>query len=155
MILRTRIKELRARYNLTQDELAEMVGVSRQTMLYLEKGKYNPSLLLAYKVAKALKSSINEVFIIENNTWGFIIQCLCDLPTDWCLGGPNLACGLCSSTGCSKCGGTYKLCCDSATNNLCSKSCVRLDGGANYNGVCASGCYPLIAGSWYWFYKVS
>jgi DNA-binding XRE family transcriptional regulator len=68
MILRTRIKELRARYNLTQDELAEMIGVSRQTMLYLEKGKYNPSLLLAYKVAKALKSSINEVFIIEDDT---------------------------------------------------------------------------------------
>ena len=68
MILRTRIKELRARHNLTQDELAEMIGVSRQTMLYLEKGKYNPSLLLAYKVAKALKSSINEVFIIEDNT---------------------------------------------------------------------------------------
>lgn len=61
MILRTRIKELRARHNLTQDELAEIIGVSRQTMLYLEKGKYNPSLLLAYKVAKALKSSINEV----------------------------------------------------------------------------------------------
>jgi len=53
---------------LTQDELAEMIGVSRQTMLYLEKGKYNPSLLLAYKVAKALKSSINEVFIIEDDT---------------------------------------------------------------------------------------
>lgn len=68
MILRTRIKELRARHNLTQDELAEMIGVSRQTMLYLEKGKYNPSLLLAYKVAKALKSSINEVFIIEDDT---------------------------------------------------------------------------------------
>jgi len=68
MILRTRIKELRARHNLTQDELAEMVGVSRQTMLYLEKGKYNPSLLLAYRVAKALKSSIDEVFIIEDNT---------------------------------------------------------------------------------------
>jgi len=68
MILRTRIKELRARYNLTQDELAEMIGVSRQTMLYLEKGKYNPSLLLAYKVAKALRSSINEVFIIEDDT---------------------------------------------------------------------------------------
>jgi DNA-binding XRE family transcriptional regulator len=68
MILRTRIKELRARYNLTQDELAEMIGVSRQTMLYLEKGKYNPSLLLAYKVAKALKSSINEVFIIVDDT---------------------------------------------------------------------------------------
>ena len=68
MILRTRIKELRARYNLTQDELAEMIGVSRQTMLYLEKGKYNPSLLLAYKVAKALKSNINEVFIVEDST---------------------------------------------------------------------------------------
>jgi len=65
MILKTRIKELRAKYNLTQDELAEIIGVSRQTMLYLEKGKYNPSLFLAYKVAKALKSSINEVFIIE------------------------------------------------------------------------------------------
>ncbi len=68
MVLKTRIKELRARYNLTQDELAERIGVSRQTMLYLEKGKYNPSLLLAYKVAKALKSSINEVFIVEDNT---------------------------------------------------------------------------------------
>lgn len=68
MILRTRIKELRARYNLTQDELAEIIGVTRQTMLYLEKGKYNPSLILAYKVAKALKSSINEVFIIEDDT---------------------------------------------------------------------------------------
>ena len=68
MILRTRIKELRARHNLTQDDLAEIIGVSRQTMLYLEKGKYNPSLLLAYRVAKALKSSINEVFIIEDDT---------------------------------------------------------------------------------------
>jgi putative transcriptional regulator len=65
-IIRTRIKELRARYDITQDELAEMAGVTRQTMLYLEKGKYNPSLLLAYKVAKALKSSIEEVFIIED-----------------------------------------------------------------------------------------
>ncbi len=54
---------------MTQDELAEMVGVTRQTLLYLEKGKYNPSLLLADKVAKALKSSIEEVFtIIEDET---------------------------------------------------------------------------------------
>ncbi len=67
MIIRTRIKELRARYNLTQDELADMVGVTRQTMLYLEKGKYNPSLILAHKVSKALRSTIEEVFIIENN----------------------------------------------------------------------------------------
>ncbi len=58
---------MRARYNLTQDELADMVGVTRQTMLYLEKGKYNPSLILAHKVSKALRSTIEEVFIIENN----------------------------------------------------------------------------------------
>jgi DNA-binding XRE family transcriptional regulator len=64
-IITTRIKELRARYNLTQDDLADMVGVTRQTMLYLEKGKYNPSLVLAYKVAKALNATIEEVFIIE------------------------------------------------------------------------------------------
>ena len=64
-IINTRIKELRARYHLTQDDLADMVGVTRQTMLYLEKGKYNPSLVLAYKVAKALHTTIEEVFIIE------------------------------------------------------------------------------------------
>jgi putative transcriptional regulator len=45
--------------------MAEMVGVTRQTMLYLEKGKYNPSLILAYRVAKVLNSSMDEVFIIE------------------------------------------------------------------------------------------
>ena len=44
-----------------------MVGVTRQTMLYLEKGKYNPSLALAHKVSKALESTIEEVFIIEND----------------------------------------------------------------------------------------
>jgi putative transcriptional regulator len=67
MNMKTRIRELRARYDLTQDELAEMVGVSRRTMLYLEKGKYNPSLFLAYKVAKTLHSTIEEVFIIEED----------------------------------------------------------------------------------------
>ncbi|MGD1040597.1 MAG: helix-turn-helix transcriptional regulator [Dehalococcoidales bacterium] len=66
MIIKTRIKELRARYDLTQDDLANMVGVTRQTMLYLEKGKYNPSLVLAYKIAKTLKSTLEEVFIIED-----------------------------------------------------------------------------------------
>jgi putative transcriptional regulator len=65
MRIRTKIKELRARHNLTQDELAEKVGVTRQTMLYLEKGKYNPSLILAHKVAEVLSSTIEEVFIID------------------------------------------------------------------------------------------
>jgi putative transcriptional regulator len=67
MIIKTRIKELRARQNLTQDELAERVGVTRQTLLYLEKGKYNPSLVLAYKIAGVLRSSIEEVFSIEDD----------------------------------------------------------------------------------------
>ena len=66
-ILRTRIKELRARYDITQEELAEKVGVTRQTLLYLEKGKYNPSLLLAHRAASVLKSTIEDVFLIEED----------------------------------------------------------------------------------------
>ncbi|MFZ2535740.1 MAG: helix-turn-helix transcriptional regulator [Methanothrix sp.] len=65
MVLRTRIKELRARHGLTQEELARMVGVRRETILFLEKGKYNPSLKLAYKIALALQASIDEIFIFE------------------------------------------------------------------------------------------
>ena len=53
---------------MTQDELAEKVGVTRQTLLYLEKGKYNPSLFLAFKVAGVLKSTIEEVFIMEDDS---------------------------------------------------------------------------------------
>ena len=67
MSFRTRIKELRARYDLTQDDLAKAVGVRRETNLYLEKGKYNPSLKLAYDVAKVLKTTIDDLFIFEDN----------------------------------------------------------------------------------------
>jgi len=63
--MKTRIKELRARYNLTQEDLARKVGVRRETIVFLEKGKYNPSLQLAYDVAKALKTTIDELFIME------------------------------------------------------------------------------------------
>lgn len=63
--MKTRIKELRARQDLTQEELARLVGVRRETILFLEKGKYNPSLKLAYKIARALKSGIEEVFLFE------------------------------------------------------------------------------------------
>ncbi len=63
--MKTRIKELRARYDLTQEELAEKVGVRRETIVFLEKGKYNPSLKLAYDIARVLKSKIEEVFIFE------------------------------------------------------------------------------------------
>ncbi len=65
MPLKTRIKEFRARYDLTQEDLAKMVGVRRETILFLEKGTYNPSLKLAYDVAKALKTTIYELFIFE------------------------------------------------------------------------------------------
>jgi putative transcriptional regulator len=65
--MRTRIKEFRARYNLTQEELAKLVGVRRETIVFLEKGKYNPSLKLAYRIAKALQTTIEELFIFEDD----------------------------------------------------------------------------------------
>lgn len=63
--MKNRIKEFRARHNLTQEELAKKVGVRRETIVFLEKGKYNPSLQLAYDVAKALKTSVDELFIFK------------------------------------------------------------------------------------------
>lgn len=63
--MKNRIKELRARHNLTQDELAKQVFVRRETILYIEKGKFNPSLQLAQKISVALKSNIYEVFIFD------------------------------------------------------------------------------------------
>jgi DNA-binding XRE family transcriptional regulator len=64
--MKTRIKELRARYDLTQEDLAKMVGVRRETILFIEKGKYNPSLKLAYDIAKVLKTTIDELFIFND-----------------------------------------------------------------------------------------
>lgn len=63
--MKTRIKELRARDNLTQVDLAQKVGVRRETIVFLEKGKYNPSLKLAYDISKVFKMKIEEVFILE------------------------------------------------------------------------------------------
>ncbi len=61
------MKELRARYDLTQDDLAKKVGVRRETILYLEKGKYNPSLKLAHDIAKVLRTTLDDLFIFEEN----------------------------------------------------------------------------------------
>ena len=66
MSFRTRMKELRARYDLTQEDLAKKVGVRRETILYLEKGKYNPSLMLAHEVARVLKTTIDDLFIFKD-----------------------------------------------------------------------------------------
>ena len=61
-----RIRELRARDNLTQMDLARKVGVRRETIVFLEKGKYNPSLKLAYDIAQVFGMKIEEVFILDN-----------------------------------------------------------------------------------------
>ena len=63
--MRTKIKELRAKYNLTQVDLAKKVGVRRETIVFLEKGKYNPSLKLAFDISKVFKMKIEEIFILE------------------------------------------------------------------------------------------
>jgi len=66
--MKTRIKELREKHGLTQEVLAQKVDVTRQTILFLEKGKYNPSLRLAYKIAHVFNSKIEDVFSFEDET---------------------------------------------------------------------------------------
>jgi len=61
----SKIKELREEQNLPQQELARLVGVSRQTIYYLEKGKYNPSLTLSFKISEIFNKSIEEIFYFE------------------------------------------------------------------------------------------
>jgi putative transcriptional regulator len=60
-----RIKEFRARYNLTQEDLAKIVNVRRETIVFLEKNKYNPSLKLAHDIARVFGAKIEEVFIFD------------------------------------------------------------------------------------------
>ena len=66
--MRTAIKEHRARLNMTQEDLADKVGVRRETILFLEKGKYNPSLRLAHDVAKALDAKIDDLFFFDDES---------------------------------------------------------------------------------------
>jgi DNA-binding XRE family transcriptional regulator len=63
--MKTRIKELRAKYDLTQEDLAKKVGVRRETIVFLEKGKYNPSLNLVHRIAETLETTIDELFVFE------------------------------------------------------------------------------------------
>ncbi|MBZ9689886.1 helix-turn-helix transcriptional regulator [Clostridium estertheticum] len=63
--MKNRIKELRERRNLTQEDLAKLLETSRQTIISLEKGKYNPSIILAYKISKVFNKIIEEIFIFE------------------------------------------------------------------------------------------
>lgn len=63
--MRTKIKEYRARDDLTQEQLAERVGVTRMTIVFLEKGKYNPSLRLAYNISRVFGVKIEDIFLFE------------------------------------------------------------------------------------------
>lgn len=63
--MNNRIKELRKEHKITQDELAGAVGVTRQTIISLENGKYNASLQLAYRIARYFNRYIEDVFVFE------------------------------------------------------------------------------------------
>ncbi len=63
--MKNRIEEIRTARDIRQEELAKAMGVSRQTISSLENGRYNPSILLAHKIAEFFGMSIEEVFIFE------------------------------------------------------------------------------------------
>ncbi|MBO6239665.1 MAG: helix-turn-helix transcriptional regulator [Butyrivibrio sp.] len=65
-MLRTRIHELRKEKGLSQAELACLVGVRRETIVYLESGKYNPSLKLAMDIAKVFELPVEDIFCFED-----------------------------------------------------------------------------------------
>lgn len=62
--MQNKIKELRQKIGITQEELARRVNVRRETIVFLEQGKYNPSLRLAMKIAKELKIKVEDLFVI-------------------------------------------------------------------------------------------
>jgi putative transcriptional regulator len=67
MLIVNRVKEFRKQNKFTQEELARRVGVSRKTIVSLEKGNYIPSLLLAFQIANVLQVDIKEIFELQEN----------------------------------------------------------------------------------------
>ncbi|MHA1732655.1 MAG: helix-turn-helix transcriptional regulator [Promethearchaeota archaeon] len=65
--MKNRLREFRKERRLTQEEFGRLVGVSRETISSLERGKYNPSLPLAFKIARVLNVSIEEIFSLEDD----------------------------------------------------------------------------------------
>ena len=63
--MKNRIEEIRNAKGIKQEELSKMLGVSRQTISSLENGRYNPSIILAFKIAKLFEMSIEDIFIYE------------------------------------------------------------------------------------------
>ena len=70
MALRNRLKELRARHDLTQDALGQKVGVSRQSIISIEKGGHSPSVKLALRIARVLQVPLEEAFWLEDDQEG-------------------------------------------------------------------------------------
>ena len=64
-VMKTKIKEYRAKYNMKQETLAELVGARRETIIRIEKGQYNPSLKLAMDIAKVFEVTVEELFFFE------------------------------------------------------------------------------------------
>jgi len=67
--LRTRLKEAREESGLTQEELAAAIDATRQTVLFLEKEKYNPSLRLAWRISRIMGKSVEELFSFDDEDW--------------------------------------------------------------------------------------
>lgn len=65
--MNNRLEEIRKKKQITQEELANVLEVSRQTISSLEKGRYNPSIILAFKIARYFNMSIEEIFIYEGD----------------------------------------------------------------------------------------
>ncbi|HDK7175351.1 TPA: helix-turn-helix transcriptional regulator [Clostridium botulinum] len=65
--MKNRVKELRAASNMTQQQLADLVSVSSRTIISLEKGQYNPSIMLAYKIARVFNTTIEELYCLKEN----------------------------------------------------------------------------------------
>ena len=65
-MIKNKIKEYRSKYDMKQDDLAKLVGVRRETIGNLEKGKYNPSLVLAWNIAKVFSCTIEDIFEVTD-----------------------------------------------------------------------------------------
>lgn len=66
-MIKNRVKEYRQQYRLTQQEVADLVGVSSRTIISLEKGQYNPSLMLAYRLALLFHTSVEDLYCLAEN----------------------------------------------------------------------------------------